>query len=218
MILMSTYLLGDIPFETVYLHGLVRDSKGRKMSKSLGNIVNPVDLIEKYGTDALRMGLIVGNGPGNDVNLDENKIKAYSKFGNKLWNITRFVLTETEDLDLSKTIDYSECDIKLAQEQQELITEITQEMNDFKYYLVSEKLYHYTWHTFADEILEESKNIFEHGSQEEIISRKYFLINTLKNILITLHPFMPFITEEIWQEVKNDSDRDILMTVLWPKS
>jgi valyl-tRNA synthetase len=218
MILMTTYLLGDIPFETVYLHGLVRDSQGRKMSKSLGNIVNPVDLIEKYGTDALRMALIVGNGPGNDVNLDENKIKAYSKFGNKIWNITRFVLTETEGIDSKDTFEYSTRDQELIAEQQALTREITKEMDEFKYYLVSEKLYHYAWHTFADEILEESKTIFENGTDEEKLSRKHFLKNTLKFIITTLHPFMPFITEEIWQELKDDTDRDILMTVLWPKS
>jgi valyl-tRNA synthetase len=213
---MTTYLLGDIPFETVYLHGLVRDSKGRKMSKSLGNIVNPVDLIEKYGTDSLRMGLIVGNGPGNDVNLDENKIKAYSKFGNKLWNITRFVLTETESINKKSALSYSPRDIELKSDQASLLSEITKEMNEFKYYLVSEKLYHYAWTTFASEILEESKDIFEHGTKEEILSRSHFLLNTLKMIITTLHPFMPFITEEIWKDIKNDDDRDILMTVLWP--
>jgi len=217
MILMTTYLLGDIPFETVYLHGLVRDSQGRKMSKSLGNIVNPVDLIEKYGTDALRMALIVGNGPGNDVNLDENKIKAYSKFGNKLWNITRFVLTETESINANDSIEFSPRDKELINQQNELIKEITKEMNEFKYYLVSEKLYHYAWTTFASEILEESKLIFETGTESEITSRRHFLLKTLKKIVILLHPFMPFITEEIWQDIKNDNNRDILMTVLWPK-
>ena len=216
MVLMTTYLVGDIPFETVYLHGLVRDAKGRKMSKSLGNIIDPVDLIERYGTDALRMALIVGNGPGNDVNLDENKIKAYSKFGNKLWNITRFVLTETASIDRNESAPISARDAELITEQKNLLEEITKEMNEFKYYIVSEKLYHYTWDTFAAEILEESKDIFLNGTEEEIISRRYFLINTLKTLLTTLHPFMPFITEEIWQDVKNNTDRDILMTVLWP--
>lgn len=217
MILMTTYLLGDIPFETVYLHGLVRDAQGRKMSKSLGNIINPVDLIEKYGTDALRMAMIVGNGPGNDVNLDENKIKAYSKFGNKLWNITRFILTETHVSDDNDLIEFSPRDKELLNEQQTLISEITKEMDEFKYYIVGEKLYHYIWHTFADEILEESKNIFENGNDTEVMSRKHFLRQTLKTMLIILHPFMPFITEEIWQDIKNDTDRDILMTALWPK-
>ncbi|MCI5051405.1 MAG: valine--tRNA ligase [Candidatus Pacebacteria bacterium] len=216
MILMTTYLLGDIPFETVYLHGLVRDAKGRKMSKSLGNIIDPVDLIGKYGTDALRMALIVGNGPGGDVNLDENKIKAYSKFGNKLWNITRFVLTETESINLDKDFEYSLRDQELIKEQEELFQELTKEMNEFKYYLVSEKLYHYTWDTFASEILEESKTIFENGSTEEIHSRRQFLLHSLKMIVTMLHPFMPFITEEIWKDLKNNDDRDILMTVSWP--
>lgn len=215
MVLMTTYLLGDIPFETVYLHGLVRDAKGRKMSKSLGNIVDPVDLIEKYGTDALRMALIVGNGPGNDVNLDENKIKAYSKFGNKLWNITRFILTESLPEDDSFA-DFSERDQELIKNQTDLAEEITKEMNDFRYYIVSEKLYHYTWDTFASEILEESKTIFENGTEVEKKSRRAFLRKTLRFILITLHPFMPFITEEIWQDIKTKEDRDILMTVLWP--
>ena len=99
MILMSTYILGEVPFKTVYMHGLVRDEKGRKMSKSLGNIVDPLTLIDKHGTDALRMAMIVAVGPGNDSNLGEEKIKAYSKFANKIWNITRFVFENTSKHD-----------------------------------------------------------------------------------------------------------------------
>jgi valyl-tRNA synthetase len=215
MILMSLYHVGDIPFETVYLHGLIRDSKGRKMSKSLGNIVDPLDLTEKFGTDALRMGMIVGNGPGNDVNLDENKIKAYSKFANKLWNITRFVLTETHDVDYKAS--YSTKDQELVDQQQALFTELKKEMDDFKYYLVGEKLYHYAWHGFADEILEQSKEIFASSDKEAIASRKRFLMETLKLILKGLHPFMPFVTEEIWQHLpKQEGDRELLMVEHWP--
>ncbi len=219
MILMTTYLIGDIPFKTVYMHGLIRDSKGRKMSKSLGNIINPVDLIEKYGTDALRMAMVVGNGPGNDINLDDKKIKAYSKFANKLWNITRFILTETKETNSNtENIEYSNIDLNIINNQKKFIKEITLEMNELKYYIVSEKIYHYTWHIFADEIIEKSKDIFENGSEEEKLSRKYLLIRSIKNILKILHPFMPFITEEIWQELpKSENDRDILMTELWPE-
>ena len=218
MILMTTYLLGDIPFKTVYFHGLVRDKQGRKISKSLGNNIDPVDIIEKYGTDAMRMSMIVGNGPGNDVNFDENKVRAYSKFANKLWNIARFVLTETEDLDPQEEIKYSQRDAELVKEQQEFLREITEEMNEFKYYIVSEKLYHYVWHNFADEIIEESKEIIKNGTDEEKLSRKKFLVHTLKIILKALHPFMPFITEEIWQEIpKTESDRKLLLTELWPE-
>ena len=97
MILMTTYLLGDIPFRTVYLHGLVRDEKGKKMSKSLGNVIDPIDVIKEYGADALRMSLVVGTSPGNDMKLSREKIKAYKHFANKLWNITRFILSATTD-------------------------------------------------------------------------------------------------------------------------
>lgn len=215
MILMSLYHVGDIPFETVYMHGLIRDPQGRKMSKSLGNIVDPLDLTSKYGTDALRMGMIVGNGPGNDVNLDEQKIKAYSKFANKLWNITRFVLTETEGYDTEAA--YSDFDQEIINTHNQFISEITQEMKEYKYYLVGEKLYAYAWHNFADEILENSKEIFEDGSDTEKESRKKMLMHILKDILRTLHPFMPFVTEEIWQNVpKEDTDRELLMTERWP--
>ncbi len=218
MILMTTYLLGDIPFKTVYFHGLVRDKQGRKISKSLGNNIDPVDIIERYGTDAMRMSMIVGNGPGNDVNFDENKVRAYSKFANKLWNITRFVLTETDNLEKEQTPHYSDRDTQILDEQKTFIKEITKEMDEFKYYIVSEKLYHYVWHSFADEIIEESKEIFAQGSEEEKRSRKHFLLHSLKTILKLLHPFMPFITEEIWQEIpKSEQERKLLMTELWPE-
>jgi valyl-tRNA synthetase len=217
MILMTTYLLGDIPFKTTYFHGLVRDAKGRKMSKSLGNIVNPVDLIERYGTDALRMGIIVGNGPGNDVNLDENKIKAYAKFANKLWNITRFVLTETDGIDVHNQIEYSSQDQQWFATLNAFVEEITHEMDEFRYYIVSEKIYHYIWVTFASIMIEESKTIFETGTDREKESRKYLLLHILKTSLRILHPFMPFVTEEIWQELpKAEHERAILMTELWP--
>lgn len=218
MILMSLYHIGDVPFRTTYLHGLIRDAKGRKMSKSLGNIVDPVDLINKYSTDALRMAMIVGNGPGNDVNLDEQKIKAYSKFSNKLWNITRFILNETENFEYKKDFEnYSNRDIQILDKQKNLLSEITKEMNEFKYYLVSEKLYHYAWHELADKILEESKEIFENGTEAEVHSRKNLLLHTLRIVLKTLHPFMPFVTEEIWQHLpKNNEERNLLMIELWP--
>lgn len=215
MILMSVYHLGDIPFETVYMHGLVRDSQGRKMSKSLGNVVDPRELSEKYGTDALRMGMIVGNGPGNDVNLDENKIKAYSKFANKLWNITRFVLTETHDVD--ESVSYEGADQELLATHTDFFTEIGKEMDEYKFYLVGEKLYHYAWHSFADEILEQSKEIFTDGSDAEKASRKKLLMVLLKDILRGLHPFMPFITEEIWKDIPHsDDERTLLMVERWP--
>ncbi|PIR38206.1 MAG: valine--tRNA ligase [Candidatus Zambryskibacteria bacterium CG10_big_fil_rev_8_21_14_0_10_42_12] len=217
MILMTTYTLGTIPFKTVYLHGLVRDKNGRKMSKSLGNIIDPLDLIETYGTDALRMSFIVGNGPGNDLNLSEDKIRAYRKFANKLWNITRFVLEQTEETDDTKPDNLSETDTAYIQELETLTANVTNQIKEFKYHFASDNLYHYVWHTFADIILEQEKKILSEGNETEKTSARYTLRHILRTSLILLHPFMPFITEEIWQDIKREDDRDLIVT-RWPLS
>lgn len=216
MILMSTYLLGEIPFKTVYLHGIVRDGQGRKMSKSLGNALDPLDVSKKYGADAVRMSLIIGTGPGNDSKISEDKIRAYKNYANKLWNITRFVLSNTTDVEYDEKFDnYKEEDIELRKERHSAILDITKDMDNFRFYLAGEKIYQYTWSRFADIIIEESKKIFENGTAEEIISRKQFLLHTLIKILIILHPFMPFVTEEIWSllPIKN---KQLLIVTKWP--
>jgi valyl-tRNA synthetase len=215
MILMSTYATGQIPFKNVYLHGLVRDNQGRKISKSLGNNIDPINIINEYGADALRMALIVGTGPGNDTKLDLNKVKAYKHFANKIWNVTRFVLSNAEDIKYDENFsDYTSSEKKLIKERDELINKITKEMEEYKFYLVSEKIYHYVWHTLADVILEESKKIFSEGNDEEKKSRKQFLLHTLRKILICLHPFMPFVTEEIWSVLPLKNKR-LLMVEKW---
>jgi valyl-tRNA synthetase len=217
MILMSQYLVGEIPFKTVYLHGLVRDAKGRKMSKSLGNIIDPLDMSEKYGTDAVRMSLIIGTGPGNDSKMSEDKIKAYKNFANKLWNITRFVLSSTEGTAYNKNFNnYTEKDSGLVKEREELISNITKEMSEYKFYLVGEKIYAYAWSRFADVIIEESKIILESGTTEEKISRSHFLLETLMKLNKILHPFMPFVTEEVWSLLPNVDDKNLLMVTPWP--
>jgi valyl-tRNA synthetase len=215
MILMSTYLLGQIPFKTVYLHGLVRDSKGKKMSKSDGNAVDPVEMIEKYGADALRMSILVGVGPGSDVNFTEDKIRAYKKFANKIWNVTRFVLEQTSETDLQKPSLITSQDQAYLDEFQTLLVEITKEIEEYKLYLVSEKLYHYIWHTFADIVIEEcKKRIATPISEEDKKSAQYTLRYLLINQLKVLHPFMPFITEEIWQTIHKDNT--MLIVSPWP--
>jgi valyl-tRNA synthetase len=203
MILMSTYLVGTVPFETVYLHGLVRDASGRKMSKSLGNIIDPLDMIKKYGTDAVRMSLIIGTGPGNDTKISEDKIKAYKHFANKLWNITRFIKTYTEDITPDKNFtQYNPKDLELIKERDEIIKNITSEISGYKFYLAADKIYQYTWARLADVILEESRPIFQEGTDAEKESRAQFLLKTLEDIITVLHPFMPFITEELWQTLE----------------
>lgn len=196
MILLSTFLLGEIPFRTVYLHGLVRDESRRKMSKSLGNIIDPLDMIKKYGTDALRMALIFNAAPGTDSVLSEAKIKGMKNFANKLWNITRFVI------DKDKTGELKD---DLVTEFNALVKEATLDLESFRLHLAAEKIYHYVWHRFADEIIEESKGKEGYGA-----TLHYILENSLK----LLHPFMPFITEKIWQEIKDG--QSILMVEPWP--
>lgn len=216
MILMSTYLLGEVPFKNVYLHGIVRDAQGRKMSKSLGNSLDPLTLTDKYGTDAVRMSLIIGTGPGNDTKMSEDKIRAYKNYANKLWNIARFVLSNTEDIKYDEKFEeYTEEDKKLREERHNLIVGITKEMEEYKFYLVGEKIYQYTWARFADLILEDSKKIFESGTDKEKISRKQFLLHTLVKIIKVLHPFMPFVTEEIWGIIPIENKK-LLMVEKWP--
>jgi valyl-tRNA synthetase len=219
MILMSGYLLGEVPFKTVYLHGLVRDKEGRKLSKSLGNNLDPVDVIKKYGADALRMSLIVGTGPGNDSKMSEDKLKAYKHFANKLWNIGRFVLTNTEGIAFNSDFEaYTETDKKLRDEHHALLADVTSDMEAYRLYLAAEKLYHYAWHTFADKLIEESKPILENGSPEEKSSRQQFLLHTFDKILRALHPFMPFVTESLWSTFAAPEHDKLLMIASWPKT
>lgn len=219
MILMSTYLVGQVPFKTVYLHGLVNDEKGRKMSKSLGNGIDPLDSAKNYGADATRLSLIIGIGPGNENNLSENKIRAYKKFANKVWNASRFVIERTEGLDYSSKPELIDIDKKYLSDLNAFIDEISKEMEEYKYYIVGEKLYHYFWHTFADEIIEEAKKRILEGTDEQASnSAKWTLYHILITSLKLLHPFTPFVTEEIWQSLPHNKTKEILMVQKWPKS
>ncbi len=216
MILMSQYLLGEVPFKNVYMHGLVRDAKGEKMSKSLGNVIDPLDVIAKYGADAVRMSLIIGTGPGNDSKMSEDKIKAYKNYANKLWNITRFVLssTETYKYDIDST-SITESDKALIVERDEIFKTITKEIEEYKFYLAADKIYQYTWARFADVIIEESKEVFTNGDEATKNSRAQFLLDTLMKIIIVLHPFMPFVTEELWSTLPIE-DKNLLIVTPWP--
>lgn len=215
MILMTNYNLGTIPFDTVYLHGIVRDGKGRKMSKSLDNNVDPVEIAGKFGADAARMALVVGNTPGTDSRWADDKVKGYKNFANKVWNITRFILESTKGTEHQKDFTaFTESDEKLLAEQREFLSDITKDMEGYRFYMASEKIYHYIWNTLADIILEDSKKVFNTGTDEEKTSRKQFLLSTLRTSLSALHPFMPFVTEEIWQSLPDA--KDLLMVEEWP--
>ena len=215
MILMSGFLLEEIPFKTVYLHGIVRDSKGQKFSKSMKNGIDPLDMINKYGTDALRMSLVVAVGPGNDTKFDEQKVKAYRSFANKLWNISRFIFSSVNSEYDESFERFSIVDKNEIEKKKNFISEITKEMDEYKFYLVSEKIYHFVWHDFADRIIEESKKILREGSEEEKASRLQFLLQSLQDILHILHPFMPYVTEEIWSHFPK-KDKKLLFVDEWP--
>lgn len=219
MILMSTYHTGQIPFKNVYLHGLVRDEKNRKMSKSLGNTIDPLTMIEKYGADATRLSLIIGAAPGNDLPLSENKIKGYKNFANKIWNISRFILTHTSDFDTSMQVSYSDRDKEILQDLHAAVADATGEIEKFNLYLAGEKSYHYIWHELADKVLEESKEILQGEDVAARQARQAVLTECLATSLKLLHPFMPFVTETIWQELPSHMrDADMLMVAKWPKS
>lgn len=208
MILMAGFHLGQAPFKTVLIHGLVRDKSGRKFSKSLGNGIEPLDIIEKYGADALRMGLLVGTAIGNDVNFDEQKIKGYKLFTNKLWNVARFVLENADDADVAP-------EGALMDEFNALAADVTEDMEKYRFHLASEKLYHYVWDRFASEILEESKILFASTDTDAARARKSALLQILTDSLALLHPFMPFVTEEIYQSLPN-KESEFLMIAPWP--
>ena len=216
MIMLGLYVTGEVPFKTVYLHGLVLDAKGQKMSKSKGNVIDPMILTEKFGTDALRIGLVIGNTPGTSLALSEDKIKAYKHFANKIWNITRFVLSNTENWGDKKPDVISEQDQEILVELDKLIKDVTLDMDNYRFYLAALKLYHYVWHTFADKIIEESKEKLKSDNSETVESIRYTLRYILETSLILLHPFMPFITEEIWGNLENKDNKQLLMTTSWP--
>lgn len=216
MIMLSGYALGEIPFHTVYLHGTVRDEKGRKMSKSLGNGLDPIEVAKEFGADAARMALIIGNTPGTDLKISKDKIKAYKHFANKLWNIGRFIHenTETTSYDPDFSAD-TEPDKQLREEQQKMLEGVTDHLENHRYHLAAEELYHYAWHRLADEILEESKTIFKTNDSAKVLSRRQFLLHAWRRLLVALHPFMPFVTEELWA-IMSGGREGLLLVAPWP--
>ena len=215
MIIFGLYLASRAPFHTVYLHGLVNDQHGKKMSKSKGNVTNPLDLTSKFGTDALRIGLVVGNPPGSDLALREDKIRGYKNFANKIWNITRFVLENTEGTDLTEKHDLSEQDEEDLAELNRVVADVTRNLEEYRIDLAADRAYHYVWHTFADEIIERSKVVLKGTDAVAQRATAWKLYTILTTCLKMLHPFMPFVTEEVWQSLPL-RDSDMLMVAQWP--
>ena len=223
MIMLGIYATGKAPFKNVYLHGLVRDKDRQKMSKSKGNVIDPLGTIDIYGADALRLALIIGNTPGNDPIIYEEKIRGYRNFANKIWQATRFVLMNARDYGkINKKPALTAKDKKDLANLEKLAKETTKLMDNFKFYRASEKIYHYFWHTYADKIIESAKPRLKNPNSKERQAAQYVLIETLQTLLKLLHPFMPFITERIWQELIatgliDKKSKELLMVSEWPK-
>ncbi len=208
MILMTTYTLGQIPFEKVYLHGLVRDEKGRKMSKSLGNVINPLDTIAEFGADATRLSLLLGNTPGNDLKLSQEKVEGFRNFTNKLWNISRFMLLNIPEpkIDVGLPEAKTLFDEWILQQLNSTINQVNSSLDGYHFSGAGELLRSFTWDLLADWYLEIAK----------IEGDKSAILNYILNTLLKLwHPFMPFVTEQIWSEIYG-TDK-ILMVEKWPQ-
>ncbi len=214
MIMLGIYRTKEVPFENVYLHGLVRDEEKRKMSKSKGNVINPIEIAEKYGTDALRMALMVNNMPGKDSSISKNEIKGYRNYINKIWNMFRFLMLRCEDYDPKKNVSFTKEDKELIAEFEEKAKEITSHIENFDFAHASESLYHYSWHRFADEVIEKSKSVLDDEKTKK--SRQKTLMTIFEGIIKLAHPFIPFITEEIYQKIPIENKKETIMIENWP--
>lgn len=219
MILMTTYVTGSVPqleygqvpFDTVYLHGLIRDREGRKMSKSHPETnIDPLDMIKRYGADALRLSMIVGQSPGNDFRLYEEKISGYRNFVNKLWNASRFVLLQCEQAgvdpqSIPNLQELSLADRALLSTLQKLIKDVTKGLEEYRLSDVGERLYRFLWDYFCDWYLELSKGR----------PNLPLLVHAARTFLILLHPYIPFVTEELWRSFK-PKGAGMLIKESWP--
>ena len=210
---------GQAPFKNVFIHGIVRDSQGRKMSKSLGNGIDPIEVIDKYGTDALRFSLILGISPGNDIRYMPEKLEAASNFANKLWNASKFVLgnlenyKEIEFKDIEKSLTYS--DKWILSKLNKLVLDITNNIDGFELGVFAQKIYDFIWNEFCDWYIEMVKPRLYNEEDETKLAAQYTLNKVLADSLKLLHPIMPFITEEIYTKLYN-SDESIMISK-WPE-
>ena len=214
MIFSGCEQMHQIPFHTVLIHGLVRDDKGRKMSKSLGNGIDPLEMADKFGADALRFNLITGNSPGNDMRFFVEKCEAMRNFANKIWNASRYVM-------MNLTIDQVELPEKLELEDKwvlsklnTLIREVTDNMEAYELGVASAKIYDFIWDTYCDWYIELTKTRLYGEDEEAKLAAQNVLCYVLLRVLELLHPFMPFITEEIWQALPHEGD--YLIRAQWP--
>ena len=217
MIFSSIYNTGKVPFHHVLFTGLIRDPQGRKMSKSLGNGVDPIDVVNEYGADALRFTLITGNSPGNDMRYDEKRILASRNFANKLWNASRFVLMNIEEGD---DLDFKGENLELEDKWilkrlNDVIVDVSKNLDKYEIGLAADRIEDFIWNEYCDWYIEFAKIRLYGDDDEAKANVKKVLLYVLKNMLVLLHPFMPFITEEIYSSLPNK--KDLLIVEDWPE-
>jgi len=223
MIMLGIYTTGKIPFETVYLHGMVRDSQGRKMSKSKGNVVNPMDLIEQYGADTMRFSLLYQVTGTQDLRVAEDTLKMSKTFMNKIWNATRFVQMKLGDYEQKgelKFTENTEADKEIKAKLEEIKKSYNENIEKYRFGQAAEEIYHFFWHQFCDVYIEKAKDqipypLPENPDEKLIRETKDNLLYILKNSLILLHPIIPFITEEIYQILPIENKKEFLMIEDW---
>lgn len=213
MIMFGLYRTGKIPFKDVYLHGLVRDKERQKMSKSKNNVINPLEVADIYGTDAVRMALIIGSTAGNDPIISEDKIRGYRNFATKIWNASRFVLMNYKKIDVKPKLTMA--DKKNIKDLENAKKKITKYLDKYDFNHAGETAYHYFWHTFADKVIEESKSRINSENLADAAAAQETLIKILGESLKFLHPFMPFITEQIFQMLPTTKEGSLLMVEKW---
>ena len=212
---------GKVPFHTVLIHGLVRDSQGRKMSKSLGNGIDPLEVIDKYGADALRFTLVTGNAPGNDMRFYWERVEASRNFANKVWNASRFMLMNFEQagekgisIDGVQLSDLTQADKWILSKANTLAKEVTDNMDRFELGIAVQKLYDFIWEEFCDWYIEMVKPRLYNDEDTTKAAALWTLKTVLIQVLKLLHPYMPFITEEIFCNVQ--SEEESIMISSWP--
>ena len=205
---------GEVPFDTVLIHGLVRDEQGRKMSKSLGNGIDPLEVIEKYGADALRFTLANGNSPGNDMRYSDKKVEASRNFANKLWNAARFILMNLDGTEPAGLPDELSLEDKwVLSLYNDLVKEVTDNLEKFELGIAAQKVYDFIWDVFCDWYIELAKIRLQKGGEPAQYAKRV-LVYVMSNTLKLLHPFMPFVTEEIWQSLPHEGES--IMVCAWP--
>ena len=220
MIFMGLEFKEEIPFKHVFIHGLVRDSQGRKMSKSLGNGINPLEVIEEYGADALRFTLVTGNTPGNDMRFYMERVEANRNFANKIWNASKFVLMNLEGFDESfvpSAEDYTLADKWILEEYNKTVTNITNNLDKFELGEAASSVYDFIWNTYCDWYIELAKpRLYNKEGGRDRQTVQYLLVSILRHMMELLHPFMPFVTEHIWQHLPHEGES--IMVAPWPST